>query len=66
MLTTLGGAELTFWLNTALPTNASPTNGRTTVGGGAYEAGVAITAAQISMAANGDIQVNVAIVFGDR
>ena len=30
----IGRSDLTFWLHTAAPTNASPMNGRTTAGGG--------------------------------
>ena len=42
------------WLHTAAPTNADPTTGRTNRGGGAYEAGFAVTAANWSTAANGE------------
>ena len=60
----IGASDLTFYLHTAAPTNAAPTNGRTTVGGGGYENGVDIAAADISAAANGDIDVDVDIDFG--
>ena len=56
--------DLTIWLHTAAPTDASPTNGRTTVGGGAYETGIALAASDISDAVNGDISNNVALAFG--
>ena len=36
----IGRSDLTMRLHTAVPTDENPTNGRTTVGGGAYEAGV--------------------------
>ena len=60
----IGRSDLTFWLHTDEPTNASPTNGRTTVGGGGYENGIVISASDISTAANGDIEVDVDIEFG--
>ena len=60
----IGRDELTIWLHTALPTNADPTNGRTSVGGGAYEAGATLTAAGITVAANGDITNAAALAFG--
>ena len=60
----IGRANLTFWLHTAVPTNAQPANGRTTVGGGAYEAGVVLAASDISNAMNGDIDSDVVIDFG--
>ena len=60
----IGRADLTIWLHTAAPTDADPTNGRTSVGGGAYEAGVALPANGISMAANGDISADDDVDFG--
>ena len=60
----IGASDLTFYLHTAAPTDAAPTNGRTTVGGGGYENGVDIAAANISVATNGDIDVDVDIDFG--
>ena len=54
----------TVYLHTAAPTDGSPDNGRTTAGGGAYGAGVATAAANWTVAANGDIQNNVAFAFG--
>ena len=47
------------WLHTAAPTNASPAANRTSVGGGAYEAGFAVTAGNWSVAASGDVQLDV-------
>jgi len=60
----IGRSDLTIWLHTAAPTNDDPDNGRTTVGGGAYESGATLTAANISDAADGDITNKVAIDFG--
>ena len=52
------------WLHTAAPTNASPAANRTSQGGGAYEAGFAVTAANWSAAASGDVQLDVVCDFG--
>ena len=60
----IGRAALTIWLHTAQPTDASPQNGRTTVGGGGYEAGIVVAPGSISNAANGDIQVTEDVDFG--
>ena len=60
----IGASTLTIWLHIAAPTDASPTNGRTTVGGGAYESGATLAATGISNASNGDITNNAAIDFG--
>lgn len=60
----IGRADLTMWLHTAAPTDAAPANGRTNRGGGAYEAGVSISASSISDAVSGDIRNNDAINFG--
>ena len=60
----IGAADLTIWLHTDEPTNADPTNGRTDAGGGAYEAGMTLAAADISDAADGDIENTAAIAFG--
>ena len=60
----IGASDLTFRLHTAAPTDASPTNGRTTMGGGAYEAGVIVTPANISNASDGDITFTAGIAFG--
>ena len=60
----IGRSDLTFRLHTAAPTNGSPTNGRTTTGGGGYENGVVVSSSDISTAANGDIEVDVDIDFG--
>ena len=54
----------TVWLHTAAPTDASPANGRTTVGGGDYEAGQAVTAANWTVAANGDVNISIDLGFG--
>ena len=61
----IGASDMTFYLHTAAPTDAAPTNGRTTVGGGGYENGIVIDASDISVAALGDIDVDVDIDFGD-
>ena len=60
----IGASNLTIWLHTAAPTNSDPDNGRTTVGGGAYESGATLTAANITTASNGDINNSAAIAFG--
>ena len=60
----IGRDALRFWLHTAAPTDADPTNGRTTVGGGGYEAGIEVAATNISDASGGSIEVDVAIDFG--
>ena len=60
----IGRANLTIWLHTDAPSEADPDNGRTTVGGGAYEAGLTLAAADISNAANGDISNTNALAFG--
>ena len=57
-------SDLTVWLHTDAPTEADPTNGRTSVGGGAYEAGKVVPVANISMSANGDIMITADIVYG--
>ena len=57
-------SDLTIRLHTAEPTDASPTNGRTTVGGTGYENGVTLTAANIGAAAAGDVSNTAAIAFG--
>ena len=60
----IGRSDLTIWLHTSAPTNGSPTKGRTTVGGGAYESGATLAAGNITAASNGDIENNAAIDFG--
>ena len=60
----IGRADLTIRLHTAAPSNANATNGRTTVGGGAFEAGKVLAASNITVAANGDIRNAVEIDFG--
>ena len=57
-------ADLRFWLHTQEPTDANPSLGRTTVGGGAFEAGVVLAASDISDAAGGDTESEVMIDFG--
>ena len=60
----IAASTLTIRLHTAAPSNNSPTNGRTTVGGGSYENGASLTAGNISNAANGDVSNSAAIAFG--
>ena len=60
----IGRSALTIWLHTAAPTDAAPTNGRTTKGGGGYEAGVVVPSTDISDAAAGDIQITADVNFG--
>ena len=60
----IGRSDLTMRLHTAVPTDGNPTNGRTTVGGGAYEAGVVLSASDLSDAMNGDFEGEVDINFG--
>ena len=60
----IGASDLTIWLHTAAPTDADVTNGRTSVGGGAYEAGATLAAADITDASAGDIENDAAIDFG--
>ena len=60
----IGASTLTIRLHTAIPSNASPTNGRLTAGGGTFETGQALTAGGISVAANGDITNNADITYG--
>ena len=59
-----GRSNLAIWLHTAAPTQGSPTNGRTTVGGGGFASGVTLLATGISNAASGDITNNADINFG--
>ena len=51
----IGRSDLTIYLHTAAPSDASPTNGRLTAGGGVFETGQTLAAGGISVAANGDI-----------
>ena len=60
----IGRADLTIRLHTALPSNANAANGRTTVGGGAFEGGATLAAGNITDAVNGDIRNSVEIDFG--
>ena len=64
MADTIRSANWTVYLHTAAPTDASPTNGRVTAGGGVYASGATLAASDISVAANGDIDNDVAIDFG--
>ena len=57
-------SDLTVYLHTAEPTDASPDNGRVTVGGGDYESGATYAAADISNASGGDIGFTADIDFG--
>ena len=60
----VGEADLVIRLHTAAPSNASPTNGRVTTGGGLYVSGATLAAADISTSSDGDIENNVDILFG--
>ena len=60
----IGRADLTIWLHTAAPSDASPTNGRITAGGGTFESGAMLTEANISAASGGDISNAAAIAYG--
>ena len=55
---------LTIRLHTAAPSNGSPTNGRTTVGGTGYENGVSVAASNWSVASGGDVDNDNDIEFG--
>ena len=54
----------TIWLHTAAPTNTNPANGRTTVGGGDYETGQVVIAANWTVASNGDVNISTDLDFG--
>ena len=60
----IGASTLTIRLHTAAPSDSNPTNGRVTSGGGVYVSGFSLTAGNITVASNGDIENNVAIVYG--
>ena len=60
----IGASDLTIWLHTAAPSDADIDNGRTTVGGAAYENGATLPATGISDASAGDINNSAAIEFG--
>lgn len=60
----IGASTLTIRLHTSAPSDASPTNGRTTSGGGSYVNGEALAASGITVASNGDIRNSGAIDFG--
>lgn len=55
---------LTVFLHTSAPTNLSPANGRITTGGGLYESGASLAAADISASVDGDVSNSAAIAFG--
>ena len=57
-------SDLTVYLHTAEPTDASPDNGRVTVGGGDYESGATVASGDISNASGGDISITADIDFG--
>ncbi len=59
--------DFTCYLHTEAPTDASPTNGRVTAGGAAYQNGKAVLAANVAKGAGanrGDLTVNADIDFG--
>ena len=60
----IGASDLTVYLHTVAPTNTSPATGRTNSGGGSYESGATLAATDISNAANGDFNNDVAVDFG--
>ena len=60
----IGRSNLTIRLHTAAPTNGSPTNARTTAGGGSFGTGATLAATNITTAASGDIENSAAISFG--
>ena len=60
----IGASTLTVRLHTAAPTDAQPTNGRVTAGGGLFVSGVAVAPGGISVAANGDINIMADIDYG--
>ena len=53
-----------IYLHTVEPTDADPTNGRTSAGGGAFENGLATVATDWTDANDGDVQNSVAFAFG--
>ena len=57
-------SNLTCYLHTAAPSDAAPTTGRVSQGGGLYASGATVTPANISAAVNGDITVTADIDFG--
>lgn len=60
----IGADDLTIFLSTGTPSNSDPDNGIVTIGGGLYESGSTLAAADISDAANGNIDNDAAISFG--
>lgn len=59
----IGRSDLRIYLHTAAPTEASPANGRVVSGGGLFQNGAVLAAAQISNAAAGDIRNLVAVPY---
>ena len=53
-----------FYLHTAAPTDADPTNGRTSTGGGLFETGIVTAATDWTDASNGDVENSSAFDFG--
>ena len=60
----VGRSDWLVYLHTAAPTNGSPANGRTSVGGPGYENGITLASGDITDASNGDIENDVDIEFG--
>ena len=60
----LVSSAVIVYLHTDAPSNASPANGRTSAGGGAYETGISVAAADWSAATNGDVDNDNDIEFG--
>ena len=61
----IGASDLTIYLHTEAPTDAAPTNGRVTTGGGLYQTGAPLPSTGISDASEGDIHNTVAVAFGE-
>ena len=60
----IGETDLTVFLHDQVPTDADPTLGRVTAGGGLYQAGAPWAATDISDGSDGDIMNTAAIAFG--
>ena len=60
----IGAGDLTVRLHTQAPTDAAPTRGRITGGGGVFVSGAPLPATAITDAASGDIQNTGIIDFG--
>ena len=60
----IGASDLTIRLHTSVPSDGSPTAGRTTTGGGSYGTGTTLASSDISDASSGDIENTAAISFG--